>query len=1381
MRSPTRALLLLLPLLALSACSKNEPGNPNPGDNDPVPVEVKEIRPSSGVMAGGTTVNVYGSGFKEGAKLYLGDKEATQVVVVSAMRITAKTPAASAAKVDVKVVNPGGKEGALKEGFLYEGQQQPVIAQAEVFNATREAVSTGAPISELLTGAVQVTGVTRGQGQGAGVRAQVGYAPGDANLLDMASYTWADAVYDQDTESGEGDIYKGTVSLQGPTGDENREWAVTLRFSVDGGTTWSMADRDGAANGIAANQIPRVFVGKPRVDWCKLGNDGDNSTPQVHYKPGQTERVKIKGQVFAADITNSAGQGPGLIGELGWGPANEDPRTSSQWHWTRADYKGDQWGNNDEFEATLPLPGAEGTYKFAFRFNVNNGRVRVCDSDGTNDSAEGDLAFNLGKLGNLVVSNEAPKLPVTWCKLGDNDVNEPETVTYAKEQAADRAIVAQVYMKDVTDKVGAGPGLTGQLGWGPASEDPRTSAQWNWTAQLAFNRDRFDSNDEWKATLPNPGTVGSYKFAVRFAVDGGPVRVCDSDGTNDEGLDFNLAKLGALNVQGEVTPPTVVGYCKLGPDGNNTPEAVEYAMGAAGNRKVVGSVYVEGATQGTGQGAGITAELGWGPANEDPRTASGWHWSAATYKGDIGGANDEYEATLPHPNAQGAFKFAYRFKANGGDYRYCDADGTTDSTSGQLAFETEKLGTLTVSDPASVTVGWCKLGGESVQAPPAEEYRLGQAATKVIYAQVYKQGVTDAAGAGAGLQGDLGWGPETDDPSSTSTWTWTAAAFNKDTGNGGNDEFQATLPNPGVAGRYKFAYRFRVGTAGAYRYCDADGLAQDGFTLAQAGNLAVKPVAIDACQLIGPASLSATPGATTAAVRGKVSVVSVTDATSGAAAGITSEVGIGPAGSDPASASGWTWKSAAFSGEDDGNASDVYETTLTAPETQGSYAVAIRFHYQGAVSYCDLDGSGNGYQADKAAALSVAALPTVDWCKLGGQDPAPPPSESALAGDPATKRFYAQLYKAGVTDKAGAGADLLVDIGYGPAADAPSAASWTWTTAWYNTDTGNGGNDEFHATLPIPGSTGAYHFAFRARLGSGPAVYCDADGLDNGFALEEAGTLLVSAEGTSLCRLSSVSAGSVMSGAQVTVAGRVRVPGVTGGDGPGVRVQVGLGNKEEDASATPERFSWTDATYGLELGTEVDTEAHSADLNPAYAGTCSEQNPDCAAERAVSLRYTQDNGATWTYCDADGSDMGGYTPGQQVPLVVTQHKEIPYCNLQWPYSMGVTASDRNVYGQLYMGGVTNSGGAGAGVVAELGYGDANADPGVGWSWIRATYQGDSDNNDEYVQALPENLPAGTGYGYRFSYNGGPFCYGDRRDEGGSTNGLQAASLGRVTP
>ncbi|WP_238539826.1 IPT/TIG domain-containing protein [Corallococcus macrosporus] len=1100
-----RALFLVLPLLVI-ACDGDSGGGPAPSDNAPV---VREVQPSGGPVAGNTLINVYGSGFKEGAKLFFGEQEALRVVVVNSNRIYGYTPTASSGAVDVRVVNPDNAYGTLVGGFTYEGAPSANIDQAEVLNGNVDAVSSGQPVGATVRGAVTVSGITRGTGQGGGIRAQVGFAPADAELLNPESYTWEEATYEGDSDSREADIYQGTVLLQPAIGGESREWVITMRFSIDNGATWVMADGDGSANGVSADMLRRVFISRPRVDYCKLGPDGNNGPVNVFYRPGDTTLVKVAGQVYAAGVTQGGGAGSGLVAQLGYGPADSDPSNSNAWTWVGATYKTDH-GNNDEWEADLPNPGTEGTWRIAFRFSISENAWRYCDSDGVNDSNEGNLTFSLERLGTLTVGDEAPKPPIAWCKIG-LDRTPPEVINYTTTQTTGlKTVYAQVHLPGVTDREGAGPGLSGQLGWGPAGEDPRTSPLWNWSTQLTFDQDNFEHNDQWKGTLSNPAINGEYRYAVRFNHDGGPIRVCDGNGVDDGGQDFELDQLGTLNVTGQPVIPRVIGYCKLGPDGNNTPETVTYTTATTPSRRVEAQVFVQGVTNEAGQGANIVGQLGWGPDGEDPTTSSQWNWSTSgEYASDIG-ANDVYEATLPNPGVVGSYRFAYRFQVNDGEFMYCDADGN--SPNPEQSFNVDLAGTLTVTEAQALNaIDYCKLGPDGNNTPQSLAYTAGEAASHVIVAYVNVTGLTDTnEGEVAAIVGQLGWGPAGEDPATSAEWNWdTTAGFAEDFY--ANDRYQATLPNPGVVGSYRFAYRFQV-NGGEFMYCDADG-------------------------------------------------------------------------------------------------------NSTNPE--------------------------HGFNVDLAGSLAVS------------EDPDPEPTDS-------------------------------------------------------------------------------------------------------------------------YCRLQSVDGTTVGSGDTVTVVGRVHIPGVTAGNGPGagVQVQVGVGAVDANASTQAAAFTWKAAEYTGEADGEADTDEFSTTVTPAYTG-----------DRAVSLRYSTD-GTTWTYCDKDGSDVGGYTLGQQHALTVGNHAEIGYCNLQWPFEMpeGAEGGARTVYGQLWAADVTPGGGQGAGVVAELGYGPASSDPGVsGWTWVAATYLSDEGENDQYAVDLPAGVPAGTSYAYRYSLNGGPFCYGDRNDRQGSSNGFSGWDIGTVTP
>ena len=82
-----------------------------------------------------------------------------------------------------------------------------------------------------------------------------------------------------------------------------------------------------------------------------------------------------------------------------------------------------------------------------------------------------------------------------------------------------------------------------------------------------------------------------------------------------------------------------------------------------------------------------------------------------------------------------------------------------------------------------------------------------------VYGQVYKSGVTEAAGQGAGIVAELGYSTTNTDPS---TWTnWQAAVFNTQSGN--NDEYKSTLTGLSAGTTYYYAWRYAYAPCG-YQY-----------------------------------------------------------------------------------------------------------------------------------------------------------------------------------------------------------------------------------------------------------------------------------------------------------------------------------------------------------------------------------------------------------------------------------------------------------------------------------------------------------------------------------------------------------------------------------
>lgn len=83
------------------------------------PPALDAITPNTGDRAGGTSVTITGANFVPGMSVVIGGSAATNVVVVNATTITARTPPHPAGSTSVEVLNPLGQSATLLNGFLY--------------------------------------------------------------------------------------------------------------------------------------------------------------------------------------------------------------------------------------------------------------------------------------------------------------------------------------------------------------------------------------------------------------------------------------------------------------------------------------------------------------------------------------------------------------------------------------------------------------------------------------------------------------------------------------------------------------------------------------------------------------------------------------------------------------------------------------------------------------------------------------------------------------------------------------------------------------------------------------------------------------------------------------------------------------------------------------------------------------------------------------------------------------------------------------------------------------------------------------------------------------------------------------------------------------
>jgi len=135
-----------------------------------------------------------------------------------------------------------------------------------------------------------------------------------------------------------------------------------------------------------------------------------------------------------------------------------------------------------------------------------------------------------------------------------------------------------------------------------------------------------------------------------------------------------------------------------------------------------------------------------------------------------------------------------------------------------------------------------------------------------------------------------------------------------------------------------------------------------------------------------------------------------------------------------------------------------------------------------------------------------------------------------------------------------------------------------------------------------------------------------------------------------------------------------------------------------------------------------------------------------------SIKFNNNAGANYSY-----------TIGNPPPPT------IDWVNLQWPESGSIDVGQAyNVYGQIYMNGLTDGAGQAADIQAWIGYSTTDTDPSTWTNWVPANYSGDVGNNDEYVLDLGNAIgPAGTYYyATRFQYQAQAYVYGGYNAGGG---------------
>lgn len=119
---------------------------------------------------------------------------------------------------------------------------------------------------------------------------------------------------------------------------------------------------------------------------------------------------------------------------------------------------------------------------------------------------------------------------------------------------------------------------------------------------------------------------------------------------------------------------------------------------------------------------------------------------------------------------------------------------------------------------------------------------------------------------------------------------------------------------------------------------------------------------------------------------------------------------------------------------------------------------------------------------------------------------------------------------------------------------------------------------------------------------------------------------------------------------------------------------------------------------------------------------------------------------------------GGLASGTSNEASAVPSYTIGWANLQWPPTLSDTASATlltdNIYGQIWIDGITNQPGATPGLLAQVGYGDSTNKADGSWQWFDMAFFSDEGNNDQFAGNLPRNRLGTFCYTTRYSGNGG---------------------------
>lgn len=169
-----------------------------------------------------------------------------------------------------------------------------------------------------------------------------------------------------------------------------------------------------AWTGVTTNLRYYAYVGQKQITECNL-----QFPPSATISGGGSATVYAR--AYALGVTDSTGQGPGVIAWIGTSPQNTHPSTWTQW--TPATYNVDA-GGTDEYQTNIGADLAGGMYYYASRFQYTGGPY-LYGGYSTNGGGMWNGATNNS---GLLTVQAVPALPTLTSPV-NGSMNVPPNVT----------------------------------------------------------------------------------------------------------------------------------------------------------------------------------------------------------------------------------------------------------------------------------------------------------------------------------------------------------------------------------------------------------------------------------------------------------------------------------------------------------------------------------------------------------------------------------------------------------------------------------------------------------------------------------------------------------------------------------------------------------------------------------------------------------------------------------------------------------------------------------------------------------------------------------------------------------------------------------------